>query len=53
MKKIIEFKNLKTGSEWAEDEPRYHDAVKAIRRLRQDEKINQCGILYRIRSVNA
>ena len=53
MKKIIEFKNLKTASDWKEIELRYKYPNREIQRLRRYEKKDQRGILYRIRSINA
>uniref|UniRef100_A0A6M3LWT8 Uncharacterized protein n=1 Tax=viral metagenome TaxID=1070528 RepID=A0A6M3LWT8_9ZZZZ len=52
MKKIIEMKNLNAGNDWAEYEPRPHDADRVIRKLRADEKVNNHGYVYRIRTIN-
>jgi len=54
MRKIIEMKNIKAGTEWAEYEPRpqRHDINRVVRRLRADEKINKHGYVYRVRTIN-
>lgn len=55
MKKIIEFKNLNTGSDWIREEIQEHNdslTLRRIQRLRADEKVNKHDIVYRIRSIN-
>ena len=56
MRKIIEVKNDKTGLDWMEYEPRpqrdKESVINKLRRLVADEKVNQYGFVYRIRSIN-
>ena len=53
-RKIIEMKNDKAGTGWAEYEPRpqRHYADRVIRQLRADEKVNNYGYVYRMRTIN-
>jgi hypothetical protein len=52
--RIIEVKNDRTGLSWAEYDPRPNWTVidKTIRRLRADERINNFGFEYRIKTIN-
>jgi len=56
MRQIVEVKNDRTGLDWKEDEPRpqrdKESVINKLRRLVADEKVNQYGFVYRIRSIN-
>jgi len=56
MRKIIETKNERIDLTWTEVEPRPQRDIdhvrRTIRRLRADEKINNRGYIYRIRTIN-
>jgi len=53
-RKIIEIKNEKVGLDWREYDPRpqRHEADRVIRKLRADEKVNNYGYVYRVRTIN-